>query len=56
MGWKSVERTFIRVGAGDMMNLGLVPAIGSFGSEEAGEMPSRSGPFQSLERRFLIAY
>ena len=53
MGWKSGEQTFIRVGAGDMMNLRLVPSIGSFGSEEAEAMPSRSGPFQSSDGGFL---
>ena len=53
MGWKSVERTLIRLGAGDMMNLGLAPAIGSFGSEEAGTMPSRSGPVQSSDGGLL---
>ena len=40
-----------------MMNFRLAPTS-RFGSEEVGEMPSRSGLFQSrlgLGRRFLIA-
>ena len=58
---RSVERTLIRQGAGDMMNFRIAPTVGSFDSEEVDEMPSRSGllplwNFQFwLGRGFVIA-
>jgi len=42
MGWKSVGRMAISRALSDMMNFRSVPTVGSFGSEVAEEIPSRS--------------